>query len=1357
MKAATRFLLALGLVSIFAASAVAAKSTMVVPGKWMVELESPPAVAYEGEPVAALLSDGSKATPKRLAATAPSATGRSRYDAHTPEVAAYTEHLTRERETVLELATRELGRSVSAERVYEHVFHGFEAKLDEAEAGRVARLPGVRSVRPVLAHRMELEAGPELIGATDVHAGTSAVAANGGEGTVIGIIDSGINWEHNYFADDDLASGHSFTNPYNEQLGECSKSNVLCNDKLVGVYDFTIEETDGKDPEGHGTHVASIAAGVPLSFSLGFSGSYIYNSTGVAPHANIISYKVCYKDHPDNDELDDSCEGSAIVEAWEQAVVDGVDVVNYSIGSDAVDPWTSYSALLNLWSAGIPFVTSAGNSGPGRGTVGSPANAPWAFGVGSSTHGRMIGSRATIAGLANRLLVYGSGPGLSTSLTAPLVAADDFADNDLGCSAFPSGSLAGSIVLIQRGECLFSDKVANAASAGAEAVLVYNDIVGIPIVMGGLDGTDIPAAMMDRNDGLAVRDAMAQSSSPQATLLTGGYAKVNDDWKDYISDFSSRGPLTYPQGLMKPNVVAPGSNIVAGWFDGANSFAMLGGTSMASPHAAGSIALLKSLHPDWTPPMLQSALETTTETEPLRWDDSPATVYDRGNGRIRVDRAARAGLYLPVTRNEFSNANPSNGGDTRRLNFAGVWDHSCASTCSFTRTVRAIESGSWEVSTSGDVAISVSPLSFNLSAGQSRTLEIEVDTGALFAGALGQGRIELTPVQGDFVAQRLNVGVQVAAVELPESLELSVDSNRGRHTETVNSGPLPEPVFRTSKLVAPRRESFSLPQDSTPSDPYSGSVGRETFLLEAPADTLLLMADTLSSSATDIDLFIGRDSNGNGRADSDEEVCSSRSPDEIESCRIEKPAAGSWWVLVQNWQSSSSGATDDIELEMAVLKASDGYSFAAAGPGFHPGGTFELDFYWDEPSMLRNRRRVAAVGLSSSPDRPEDLGVVPVYVTRTGDNAPETTVLFDGETRSVVVPANTRHDRMFVDVPPSAAGLEIQVEGQGGVSGSLYRLDHADISGFAPGTPPAPDTGDLASGSGSDEGFVLSPAVVGTGETLNPGRYYVALENNENSEKRVNVSVTIEESDSAGLPDFGLWSPRDRTIYQGFEWAAGGAGFVVWYSYDDEGVPVFYNAVEPIESGRSTWSADLLRTTSIGVRNNIATVGHLGITALGADDMIVSWRLNGAHGSERLRPDSSPTCPTVDGEPASYTGHWSAPDSARGGTTMIITDSTQGQVRYYFDDLGIGRWVISENPAGSGPLNEQLDLLELRGFCPSCEEVPVDIETVGSYSRIFDSETSATEITDFESLAPLNQSYSSELSIEKLTSRRTCQ
>src|SRR5699024_7554769 len=175
--------------------------------------------------------------------------------------------------------------------------------------------------------------------------------------------------------------------------------------------------------------------------------------------------------------------------------------------------------------------------------------------------------------------------------------------NNLGCNAFPAASLQQAIVLIERGNCTFADKVRHAANAGAAGVLVYNSVSGPPIIMGGLEGSTIPAAMMSRPDGLAVRAAMAEQSYPGATLSTGGFASINEGLQDFMSDFSSRGPNVFPPGVMKPNVVAPGSNIVAGWYDGANSVATASGTSMASPHVAGSVALLKSIHPDWTPAM----------------------------------------------------------------------------------------------------------------------------------------------------------------------------------------------------------------------------------------------------------------------------------------------------------------------------------------------------------------------------------------------------------------------------------------------------------------------------------------------------------------------------------------------------------------------------------------------------------------------------------------------------------------------------------------------------------------------------------------------------------------------------------
>jgi len=1351
MKSVVRYTLTLALCSLLAGGALAGKQSIVVPGKWIVELDSPPGLAYEGGWHGQLEGNGEAAAGKRLAATAPHVTGQARYDAHAPAVRAYAEQLARERDVVLQGMSRALGRSVEPASVYRHIFNGFVAHMSEAEAARVADLPGVRSVQPVLAHKLEMDAGPALIGARNVHAGLSGLPVNAGEGVVIGIIDSGINWENMYFADD--SGGHTFSNPLGAQLGECSKPSVACNDKLIGVYDFTVEGTDGKDPDGHGSHVASTAAGVPLQFTLGMSGDYLYRTTGVAPHANIVSYKVCYKDHPTNDELDDSCEGSAILDAWEQAVVDGVDVVNYSIGSSITNPWTVGVPLLNMWAAGIPFVTSAGNDGPGASTIGFPANAPWAIAVGSTSHGRVVGKGASVAGLSQRFVTYGSGPDLNSTITAPVVAVDSVGDDIFGCSSFPGGSLNGAVAFMQRGNCLFSDKVGNAAAAGAVAVLIYNNVAGAPIVMGGLEGTTIPAAMMGLSDGESARTAIAQASNPTATLSADGFASRNSDWQDYVSDFSSRGPVAYPPGIMKPNVTAPGADILAGWFDGENSVAFLSGTSMASPHVAGAIALLKSIHSDWTPAILQSALETTAEYGPVRWSDAPASAVDRGAGRVRVDRAARIGLYLPVTRNEFEAADPSSGGDPRQLNLAGLWDDACSPSCSFSRTVRALDAGSWNVSVDSELDVAVTPSSFSLAEGESQALEITVHTGGLWAGAVGEGAIVLTPTAGDFVEQHLTLGVQVTAIELPEDLELSVGSNRGSHRLEVQAGPLAESVFRSSELRRPVRESFSIGQDPSPSEPYQGGSGRATFLYDVPADGLMLFAEVVASQADDIDLYVGRDDNGNGVANSSEERCRSVSPNELERCIIASPEAGTWWIMVQNWQSSAPGASDNVELDLAILSASDSPTLVASGPGRHEGGELAVDIHWDEPAMRRNERRIGAVGFSSTPDDPEDLGVLPVIITRTGANTPKPTALFASESLPVAIAGGDRHDRLFVDVPDSATRLFVEVEGDAGVDAALYRMDFEDIAGHAPGTPPAPDGNALVAGTGSDEGISLVyPGSVGT---LAPGRYYVVLENTTGQERLVDVAVSFQETDP-GLPRFGLWSPLSRGIYQGFEWSAGAAGVIVWYTYDDEGLPAFYNAVDLIDGDQSTWSADLLRTTGVGGRNNVNTVGRIAITALDSDDMIVAWRLNGAHGSERLAPDISTTCPEVGGQPVSYTGHWYSPASDQGGTTILVTAEAQAQVRYYFDTLGVGRWVITTDSAGGGPLAEQLDVLELRGYCPNCEQGEVTIETVGSYVRIFDSEDSGTEIIEFESLPPLNQSYSTEVPISKLTSRLTC-
>lgn len=1329
----------------------AEQTARAIPGQWIVELTDEPTLSYRGGESATLERSG-KAAARPLAATAPDVTGAGRLDVNAPEVRAYTDYLDQRRETVIDRASIELGRTLTPHSVYRHALNGFAVDMSADEARALADVDGVAAVRPDMAYPLELDESPPLIGAPAFWNADSS-DTNRGEGVVIGVIDSGINWEHVYFSDDTSdTGGYEYTNPFGEQLGECSKASVECNDKLIGVYDFADEGTNGRDPEGegHGTHVASIAAGNPLNFEIpDIDGNF--NTSGVAPRANLVTYKVCFTEHPDDDELDGKCVGSAISQALDQVIEDGVDVVNYSIGGDAADPWSNGRAFLNVRNAGIVFVTSAGNSGPQRGSITSPANAPWTLSVGSVSHRRRIGNSAEVAGVSDIFLQPGSGPEVTSDLTAPVIAADSVGDDMQGCSPFPSGAFDGAVAFIIRGECLFETKVNNASDAGAEAVLVYNhEDGGDAILMGGLEETSIPAAMMDNEQGEQVRAAIDAAASPQATLFADSRRILNSEWEDRVSSFSSRGPGVGAPDVMKPNVAAPGRDILAGFVpsgsnDPETAIGLLSGTSMASPHGAGAAAILRSRHPDWTPDMVISALETTAEAAPVRVGQSPASMLDRGAGRVRVDLAGDVGLYLPVTTQQFEDANPETGGEPGQLNLSGVMSSGCIDTCRFTRTVRAIESGSWSVSTEGDLDITVDPGAFSLSAGEEQELTIDVSAGDVPTGAFGDGAVVLASSEG-LPTQRLAVGLQTMVAQLPEKLALNVETNRGRSTLAFDEvGEMAEAVFPSSGLERPVRESFTLFQDGSPDDPYSGGPGTETFHVEVPEDALLLFAEVVASDASDIDLFVGRDDSGDGIADEFEEVCRSTSPDELEECTVSLPEAGTWWIQVQNWESSGSSGGDGVELDMVALADSDDPSLTVFGPGRHESGPLEIPIYWDQPAMERDQRWLGAIGMSTTPDELANIGVTPVEITRSASQDPLAGPLFVDETLAVVLAGGATHERLYFDVPPGTDSISFEVSGDSSVQAELKRIDFDDISGFAPGTPPA-DGAVLDAGSVSESGLTLSASPAA-------GRWFVVLDNTSGQEAAVSVSVSLE-ADTPVLSQRGLWSPRDRLIFQGIEWQMAGLGFIVWYTYDEGSLPVYYIAINDHDEASSVWTADLHRiTNSTGVRQNPEVVGKVSLTMLEDDAMIYAWRLAGAQGSELYSPDAPQTCPEVEGEEVNYNGHWYSPDNVVGGTTMIVTADVQAQVRYYYDEIGVGRWIYSDGE----PLEEVLDLIDFRGFCPNCEEQEVEMETVGEYVRTFDSDSTGNETLEFISGEPLNHDIFIDVPISKLSEPAPCQ
>ena len=314
---------------------------------YIVIFDDPPLAAYDGRE---LLTPEQTESSVRFKATATEFTGALKLDVNSPESRSYLQFLEQRFESFNTRALNTLGRPLQTVHRYRNAVNGFAARLTGEEAALLREMPGVLSVRPDEIHHLNTDSGPAWIGADKIVGGLAGFPARGGEGTVVGVFDTGINWDHPSFSDPGEGKPSSsgdwdHVNPYGSQLGLCFKSQVRCNDKLVGVYDFVVddpntafteENTDGKDNIGHGSHTASVVAGNP--------GYDFAPLSGVAPNANIISYRVCFEGDPDDPD-DDGCQGSAILSAIDQALAAGVDVVNHSIGcllytSDAADELT---------------------------------------------------------------------------------------------------------------------------------------------------------------------------------------------------------------------------------------------------------------------------------------------------------------------------------------------------------------------------------------------------------------------------------------------------------------------------------------------------------------------------------------------------------------------------------------------------------------------------------------------------------------------------------------------------------------------------------------------------------------------------------------------------------------------------------------------------------------------------------------------------------------------------------------------------------------------------------------------------------------------------------------------------------
>jgi subtilisin family serine protease len=553
------------------------------------------------------------------------------------------------------------------------VYNGIWLHVDASNLEKIAAMPDVKAIHPIIPKTLDLTTSVPLIGAPAVWGG---VGEYQGEAMTIGIIDTGVDYIHYNFGGTGVYAGQDFT-----KLTE--PGNSFPTPKVVGGWDFAGDDynadpssasynpipspdPDPMDCYGHGSHVAGIAAGLGVTAD---GATYEEDDTdtyaglmdltqseyvakfrigpGVAPKALLYSLRVfgC----AGSTELTDLAIEWAVDPNNDGDLSDHLDVINMSLGSSFGSEFdTSAEASNNAATAGVIVVASAGNSNDVFYITGSPGVAKNALSVASSVDASsVLGAFAVTANTAPSPLVpLGLYPA-SLAAFGPQTFNQSgnlayYTVGDLGCSAYPADTFSGKIALINRGTCNFAVKVKNAQNAGALGVLMVNNTNAFPAPMGGTDPTiTIPTMMTSLAVGTSLRTDMA-GGTVTVLLSTDNTAIMLDPTiVDTGSTFSSRGPARGETAL-KPDITAPGDTIFSTKVLSKDQGANMSGTSMAAPHMAGVMALLKEIHPTWTVAELK-ALAMNTATQDL-WYTSAHTLNLTpsriGAGRVNTSNAA---------------------------------------------------------------------------------------------------------------------------------------------------------------------------------------------------------------------------------------------------------------------------------------------------------------------------------------------------------------------------------------------------------------------------------------------------------------------------------------------------------------------------------------------------------------------------------------------------------------------------------------------------------------------------------------------------------------------------------------------
>ena len=1189
-------------------------------GTYIVVFDEPAAARFRG------FAASDKQRP-RLAATSAAATGARKYQSRSVEAQAYVAYLDDLRRVRLAEAEQRLGRPLPPRYIYTHALNGMALDLTQAEASKLAAIPGVRSVTPDFKRYLQTDRGPQWIKADLVWNGTATGVANRGEGVVVGVIDSGINRTHAAFA------GTGISNPLGGFRGYCASVPAACNTKLVGLWDFTAGGSglaDPTDADGHGTHTASTAVGNAFVRSA-------VTYSGVAPRANLIAYKAC---------VGTTCEGSALVASINQAVADGVDVINYSIGGSPTDPWIAVGGTINDDSeaflaareAGIVVAAAAGNDGPRPGTHGNPGNAPWVMGVAAATHDR--------------------------------------------------------------------------GGAG-----------------------------------------------------------------DRLASFSSRGPVL-PLSVNKPDITAPGVSIIAAGIAAGDttSVATLSGTSMATPHVAGAAALVRSVNPSHNASAVVSALMLTARSS-VTEAGAATTPHQQGAGMVDVSKAVQAGVYLDVEPGRFAMplVSPYVGG-ADGLNLPSMAHGACFRSCVFYRAFKQMPGAPGAIyNMTSALDAPGAQLNRNLNfistsaVAQTVVFTAVVDQPEL-AGKWVYGKVTLSSQGGDGrpdlvlpVSVYASPFANQAAQDALSNVVRTVTRERDYFDLDVSDiVALPEARFLTTALVAPVSGTQTISVDPTRDDPYDDTASNLVRLVTVPATPAgqpavkhRIRAST-TAGAPDIDLFVGRDTDGDGRPDAAEELCMSASSGSDESCELDvlsEASATSYWIMAQNYSGAGTGVR--LDSYVVAMQASAGSKLVATGPGRTVASeAFKIRVAYDDPSLVAGAERIGFVLVQPVPG--STAIEVPIRLTRTGTTF-EPFALANGTGRAVTLPAGTSHGGLFFDVPPHATSVRFATTGSTG---------NVDLYAVRVASPTGPT---IAAAPAWDNNAALRAATAGGNETLDvsggnlaPGRWYVVPTNA--TAAAVNTTVTATITAQGARPGFlsGQYVNLARDGHGIFVDFAGPQGapdqwVTVWYTYLEDSTPTWYYSQGASPTAAGIWKAELFRVTWDGDSTHAVDVGDVIITETGAQSMTFNFNLDGKSGFEPMVRVGGGSCPSFLSQPLDVSGHWFSPDLAGFGYTYLATGGANPQevfIPYVYDGQGVPRWLYGQKNyvAATNGFNLQW----FSGFSPLAPPVGLIGTPAGTGSRILGTNSVGVMSVNSTFGGALSGNWVQNRSVSLLSQRKNC-